>query len=209
MLKSTPEYVAAHRRDLADTFVIAVVFALVIASCGGGTEDTTPSTTPASPSPTAPSPTAPAPTAPSPTAPAPTASTTTTTAVQEVTTTTSARVVLSLAFDGENCAYGGPSELSAGEVDIVVHNESPTESNLYLWLLDEGRNVTAKAIADELAANPSAEPPSWIREAFGRHLLAGQSFEATRSLRPGTHFLTCALLSTGFTNFGGVFKVTE
>ncbi|MFQ5968745.1 MAG: hypothetical protein ACE5MI_14265 [Acidimicrobiia bacterium] len=133
--------------------------------------------------------------------------TTITTAVQE-TTTTSAPVVLQVTFDGENCTYEGPSELSAGNIDIVLHNESPGSSTLGLWRLDEG--ITAQEVADALAENPSAEPTSEIHPTFYRQgLPAGESFEATRHFPPGVHVVTCALIEERITHFGGDFTVTE
>ena len=78
--------------------------------------------------------------------------------------------LLQLTFDGEQCTYEGPSVLSAGEVEVVYHNESSESSWFQFVRLDEDK--TLGEIIDDfedpsivgrprISANTSSIPTPW------------------------------------------------
>ena len=130
--------------------------------------------------------------------------TTTTTTVQETTTTT-ALVVIEVTFDGENCTYEGPIELTVGEVEIVNYNEGSEDSWFWFGRLDEGR--TTQEVLDHIEVDPTAGSPSWTRLAFYREVSGGDSFEGVRALSPGLHSVACGTVEDDYAYFGDEFTV--
>ena len=117
--------------------------ALAVAACGGGAS---PSATPVPATPT------PAATTAAPTAPVPTA--------------TPAPIAVQVTFDGETCAYAGPSTVPAGAVLVWTFANTPLPIDDYVSVLvvapvDEG--TTWEQILAYLAVEPRASiVPDWL-----------------------------------------------
>ena len=116
--------------------------------------------------------------------------------------------LLQLTFDGEQCTYEGPSVLSAGEIEIVFHNESSEVISFTFVRLDEGR--TTQEMIDYIADDPTAGPPSWTVDVWlqARIDANSSSIPVMRTVAPGLHNLVCGAESTGPVYFGGELTVT-
>ncbi len=117
--------------------------------------------------------------------------------------------VVQLTFDGEQCIYEGPSVLSAGEVEVVYHNESSEESFFDFGRLDEGR--TTQELIDYFAEDPSRAAPSWDVGVWfqGRILANSSNGPVMRTVAPGPHHLLCGPTTPQHVYFGGELTVTE
>ena len=114
--------------------------------------------------------------------------------------------VLHGTFDGEQCTYEGPSELSAGEVELVTHNETSQSLWFFFGRLDEG-----KTIEDIVEYNQDASgPPAWATNVWAQtRSPAGSSAEPIiRFVEPGLHSLTCGTWTPYQAYTGGTFTVT-
>lgn len=114
--------------------------------------------------------------------------------------------VLQGTFDGEQCTYGGPSELSAGEVELVTHNQTSQKLWFAFVRLDEG-----KTIENIVEYNQDGfGPPSWTSSVWAQtRSPAGSSSEPiTRFVEPGLHNLTCGTWTPYQAYTGGTFTVT-
>lgn len=100
---------------------------------------------------------------------------------------------LELSFDGDSCIYEGPSDMEAGQVALIFHNESDGWAAANLIRLLEG-----KTIQDVLVYNgeePSTKhAPSWSVSVPGvyNEIEAGESHFWEGVLDPGIHALVCA-----------------
>jgi len=114
--------------------------------------------------------------------------------------------LLQLTFDDEQCTYEGPSELSAGEIEIVYHNESSEVIWFAFDRLDEGR--TAQDMIDHIV--DEAGPPSWTVGVWfqGRISANASSIPTPRTLQPGLHTLVCGTWTPNQGYFGGELAVT-
>jgi hypothetical protein len=66
-----------------------------------------------------------------------------------------------LTFDGSDCVYAGPEEMTAGAVAVELVNESDGLANVGVVLLDEGKTV--QDFVDALGPEPSRGPAeSWV-----------------------------------------------
>ncbi len=114
--------------------------------------------------------------------------------------------LLQLTFDGEQCTYEGPSVLSAGEVEIVYHNESSETIWFDFVRLDEGRTIqdTIDYIVDGVG------PPSWTVGVWsqGRISANASSIPVPRTVEPGLHTLVCGTWTPYQGYFGGELAVT-
>ena len=106
--------------------------------------------------------------------------------------------VLQLTFDGEQCRFEGPSVLSAGEVEIVYHNESSESSWFDFVRLDEDK--TLGEIIDDF------EDPSIA----GRPRISANasSIPTPRTVAPGLYILVCGTWVPYDPYFGLVLGVT-
>ena len=115
--------------------------------------------------------------------------------------------LLQLTFDGEQCTYEGPSELSAGEIEIVFHNESSEDIAFEFVRLDEGR--TTQDMIDDLEPDGAFRPPwtvdVWFQNRISAH---ASSIPAPRTLQPGLHTLVCGTWTPLQGYFGGELAVT-
>ena len=114
--------------------------------------------------------------------------------------------LLQLTFDGEQCTYEGPSELSAGEIEIVFHNESSEDIGFEFVRLDEGR--TTQDMIDYLAEE--AFRPPWTVDVWFQNRISANasSIPAPRTLQPGLHTLACSTWTPPQGYFGGELAVT-
>ena len=114
--------------------------------------------------------------------------------------------VLQGTFDGEQCTYEGPTELSAGEVEFVTHNETSQSLWFFFARLDEG-----KTIEDLIEYNQDGtDVPSWTTNVWAQtRSPAGISSEPiTRFVEPGLHSLTCGTWTPYQAYTGSTFTVT-
>ncbi len=114
--------------------------------------------------------------------------------------------LLQLTFDGEQCTYEGPSELSAGEIEIVYHNESSEVIWFTFERLNEGR--TTQDMIDYIV--DGANQPSWTVSIWfqGRISADASSIPTPRTLQPGLHTLVCGTWTPNQGYFGGGLTVT-
>ena len=110
-------------------------------------------------------------------------------------------------FDGEQCTYEGPSELSAGEVEIVYHNESSEVIWFDFARLDEGR--TTQDIIDYIE-DGTVDAPSWTVQVWnqGRISANASSIPTMRTVAPGLHALVCGTWTPYQGYFGSGLTVT-
>jgi hypothetical protein len=132
---------------------------------------------------------------------------TTTTTVQEATTITPDHVVMTTTFDGEECTYDGPGELSQGDVRLINHNESSEPIWVWFGRLDEGR--TFQQVIDWVDATPTAGSPAWTRQAFFREIPGGESWEGVRYLGSGLIVVVCGFAVDDHAYYGSGITVTE
>ena len=115
--------------------------------------------------------------------------------------------LLQLTFDGEQCTYEGPSVLSAGEIEIVYHNESSEVISFNFERLDEGR--TTQEMIDFIEPGGAALPPwavdVWVQMRISAH---ASSIPTPRTLQPGLHTLVCFAWTPNQGYFGGELAVT-
>ncbi len=70
---------------------------------------------------------------------------------------------LRIAFDGSNCTYEGPTELTAGPVSVDFVNES--DSVFRVNLMRHTGDETVQEMVDYLGPEPSEKhQPSWVRD---------------------------------------------
>ena len=115
--------------------------------------------------------------------------------------------LLQLTFNDEQCTYDGPSVLSAGEVEIVYHNESSKGIWFDFTRLEEGR--TTQELIDYVADPSGVGPPSWVVGVFSVYRIPpnGDSVSAMRTLVPGLHVLVCGTYSPYQGYFGSELTV--
>jgi hypothetical protein len=114
--------------------------------------------------------------------------------------------LLQLTFDGEQCTYEGPSELSAGEVEIVYHNESSEVIWFDFGRLNEGR--TTQEIIDYTV--DGVEPPSWWVRVWNQSRISANasSIPTMQTVAPGLHALVCGTWTPYQGYFGSELTVT-
>jgi hypothetical protein len=100
---------------------------------------------------------------------------------------------LELSFDGENCAYEGPTDLKPGLVTLIFLNESDgwAASNLIKLLGDK----TLQDVIEYNGEEPSTKhAPSWSVDVPGvwKEINPGESHFWEGVLEPGIHALVCA-----------------
>ena len=97
--------------------------------------------------------------------------------------------------------------LSAGEVEIVYHNESSEVIWFTFERLDEGR--TTQEMIDYIEPD-GAGAPSWTVDVWfqGRISANASSIPTPRTLQPGLHALVCGTWTPNQGYFGGELTVT-
>ena len=116
--------------------------------------------------------------------------------------------VLQLTFDGEQCTYQGPSVLSAGQVEVVFHNESAEDIWFDSVRLDEGRTI--QEIIDYTADRSSFGRPSWTVYIWSQDRISASSssIPTMRTVAPGLHALMCGTETPSYAYFGSGLTVT-
>ena len=116
--------------------------------------------------------------------------------------------LLQATFDGEQCTYEGPSELPAGEVEIVYHNESSDKAWFGFSRLDEGRTI--QEVTADLDDPSGVGPPTWAVSIWEQPAIArdASSVPATRTVEPGLHVLVCGSWTPYQGYLGGELTVT-
>jgi len=159
-------------RSVVWAHAVLALFLLLLTACGGGegvVED--PETPTTSPQP-----------------PTTEATTTTTDSVEPV--------PLRLAFDGENCTYEGPAELTPGPIELTFLNDGGGFAAVNLVSIDEG--YTIQDVIDDLGPEPSTgHHPPWTREIPGpwRVIGTGESHSWEGGLQSGLYAAVCARMS--------------
>ena len=95
---------------------------------------------------------------------------------------------LQVEFDGDDCVYDGPADLDAGEVVIILKNDS---SILAVFdILRHVTNATVEEMADFIGPGVyMGAPPTWARSQYAltKPVEAHASLSWERELTPGTH----------------------
>ncbi len=102
---------------------------------------------------------------------------------------------LRLTFNGESCTYEGPTELTAGPVELIYLNESEATAAVNLVILDEG--YTIQDAIDDLGPEPSTGyAPPWTHElGTWKSTAPGESHHWEGDLEAGLYAMVCARLS--------------
>ena len=102
---------------------------------------------------------------------------------------------LRLTFDGGSCTYQGPTELTAGPVELIFLNESEKSAAVNFVMLLEGKTI--QDAIDYGEPEPSSKhAPSWIRElGTWRAVPAGETFRWEGDLETASYFMVCARIS--------------
>ena len=104
-------------------------------------------------------------------------------------------ICLDLTFDGENCTYEGPLEISPGHVGLIFNNQSEGPAVVNFLKLLEGKTI--EDVIEYNGEEPSTKHhPSWSRE-LGTYQSTdpGESHFWAGELEPGDYFMVCARLS--------------
>lgn len=104
-------------------------------------------------------------------------------------------ICLDLTFDGENCTYEGPTELTSGPVTLFFNNKSEGAAAVNFLMLLEGKTV--EDVIEYTGEEPTTKHhPSWSRElGTWMPIVAGKSQHWEGELEPGDYFMVCARLS--------------
>lgn len=102
-------------------------------------------------------------------------------------------ICLTLNFNGESCAYTGPTELKPGPVTLIFQNKSDgwAATNLISLMGDK----TLQDVIEYNGEEPSTKhAPSWSVSVpdVWKEIEAGESRIWKGSLEPGIHALVCA-----------------
>ncbi|TEU19160.1 MAG: hypothetical protein E3J21_04445 [Anaerolineales bacterium] len=102
---------------------------------------------------------------------------------------------LELSFDGESCTYEGPTELTAGPVELIFLNKSEAPAAVNFLMLLEGKTV--QDVIEYNGEEPTSKhAPSWTRElGTWRSVAAGESHHWEGDLEPASYFMVCARIS--------------
>ncbi len=116
---------------------------------------------------------------------------------------------LELLFDGENCTYKGPANLTIGPVKLLYSNES--EENSAVNIVKHTGDETIQDMIDYIGKEPSSvHHPTWTRElGTWRRVAPGATYIWNGHLLPGIHTMVCATWEPVFVWFGGGFSVDE
>ena len=71
-----------------------------------------------------------------------------------------------LTFDGTDCTYAGPAEVTDGVVVVELVNTSDDTANVTVWKIDEGYTVD-EAVEALGTRDPRAAAPSWLSDMGG------------------------------------------
>lgn len=114
--------------------------------------------------------------------------------------------VLKLTFDGEQCLYEGPSELSPGEVEIGFENLSAERVWFDFVRLDDDKTI--QDVLDYQASRRVGRP-SFVSGVWSPTLSAGSSSTGHMAvLEPGLHVLVCGT-STPYVGYFGAGLTVE
>lgn len=97
--------------------------------------------------------------------------------------------VIEVTFDGVSCSYPGPTELTAGDVQIIYHNASEGDAwgDLGLLLGD----TTIEDAIEYTEDPPAQDRPSFVQGMWSNTLTpAGEASTGTAELGPGSYVLT-------------------
>ena len=91
-------------------------------------------------------------------------------------------------FDGIDCTYSGPQEVSESDIGLRVDNQAEAVLTLEVFRLQEGRSL------DDLVAHfggGSAEPSPWTRSVGSVPTPAGGTANFGMALSAGNYALVC------------------
>ena len=96
---------------------------------------------------------------------------------------------LQVTFDGTDCTYSGPEEVSESDIGVRVDNRSEEAVTLDVFRLQEGNTF------DDLVAHigaGSAETPTWARLVGSMPTSAGETANFGMALSAGNYALVCS-----------------
>jgi len=116
-----------------------------------------------------------------------------------------------LTFDGTDCTYAGPAEVTDGVVVVELVNTSDANANVLVTKLDEGYTVddVAEYIVDPVAI---AVAPSWLSDmGSGGAVRAepGETIAWEGNLDAGEYVLMCTQSSVSLPWVGSGLTVVE
>jgi hypothetical protein len=117
---------------------------------------------------------------------------------------------LDLSFDGEICAYKGPTDIKPGSVTLLFLNES--EGGALAGLVRHKGDKTIQDMKDRFVEEPITEhgTPWTIPINWGwRGVPPGESYVWKGDLEPGIHTLVCARITPFGVLFGAGFTVDQ
>jgi hypothetical protein len=120
---------------------------------------------------------------------------------------------LYLYFDGEGCAYEGPTDLKPGPVTLLFLNESEETAAVNMMRLDE--NKTIQDYIDRAGEEPSwKHAPAWVTHMDGvwrdGGFSIGQSYTSWEGvLESGIHVMVCGGMKPLALWIGGVLTVED
>ena len=116
---------------------------------------------------------------------------------------------LQLTFDGDSCAYEGPTELAAGPATLTFINSS--DEPAFMEIAWHTGDETAQDAIDYVGEEPTSKfHPSWTREVLGAYnvIEPGETFLWEGELEPAIHQIVCGMSSPNRVWLANVVTVT-
>jgi len=115
---------------------------------------------------------------------------------------------LEVTFDGENCTYDGPGNLTAGEVDIVFHNQSTNAASGFMDFVRLDDDKTVQDVNDYLASD-AIGAPTWVTRVYLADFVPNESStdQVTRTVQSGVHAFVCGTNSPYSAHYGDELNV--
>ncbi|MBT8240504.1 MAG: hypothetical protein KJN63_04695, partial [Acidimicrobiia bacterium] len=121
---------------------------------------------------------------------------------------------LSLTFDGENCTYDGPSEITPGPVALDFHNEwdrTDSKTSSAVGLAKLLGDTTVQSQIDGIEAGQQHHNPSEVSivDAAWNPIPTGESYRYEGSLSSGTYVMVCNKVIFNEAYWGAALVVTD
>lgn len=99
--------------------------------------------------------------------------------------------VLTVTIDGNDCRYDGPAQVTAGDVEIVYHNQNADDRWANTLRIDPDHTLTD--VAEYVDQAPLAGPPPWSASVFFAPTVRANESRGPNSyaLEEGLHVLVC------------------
>lgn len=94
-------------------------------------------------------------------------------------------------FEDPSCVFDGPTELTAGDVSVVFHNQSDTPGTDFMdfVLLDDHKSLRD---VEEYLAGTFSGPPRFVTRIWETDFVSqSETRSSTQTLQPGSYVLVC------------------